>query len=466
MPRATGRLNLPARFGVAAALLAPWLVLSPLQAADGGGDCCAGLEQRVAELESMTARKGNQKVSIQVYGDVNQAVLFWDDGHEQNVYVVNNSYKTSRFGLKGTSKIGAGWSAGYRLEAESRVAYSRTLNQFDDNNFHDPNHNLFVRQSNMYVESETLGKFTLGLQEPPKDNSTKDTHVAGNILDSASQDFFMSQGFFLRSRGVAGSEGLSTIKFIDISRCYSSGSALFDCSTRRNMAVYQTPVWAGFWFNAGYGEDDIWSASARYKKEWGEAWKIGAAAGYEDFTDERIQAGGGGNANFRRDIKEWSGEASIMHKPSGIFAQYAFTSSEDRDSNRNGAGVFTGTDSPDMFSWDVQLGVQRAFNRLGKTTLWGGYTNSQDGIGGAGGPTRRIGAGAIPGVNEVTEITGSEVAKWYLAADQSIEAATMDLYLVYQHITPSVDLVNSDLDSVAAPLDDFDLVFVGARLYF
>jgi hypothetical protein len=29
-----------------------------------------------------------------------------------------------------------------------------------------------------------------------------------------------------------------------------------------------------------------------------------------------------------------------------------------------------------------------------------------------------------------------------------------------QRITPSVDLVNSDLDSVAAPLDDFDLVFL------
>ncbi len=33
------------------------------QAADLGGNCCADLEERVAELEATTARKGNRKVS-------------------------------------------------------------------------------------------------------------------------------------------------------------------------------------------------------------------------------------------------------------------------------------------------------------------------------------------------------------------------------------------------------------------
>ncbi|MFN3624381.1 MAG: hypothetical protein ACK4TP_10000, partial [Hyphomicrobium sp.] len=42
------------------------------QAADLGGDCCADLEERVAELEATTARKGNRKVKLTVYGKVNQ----------------------------------------------------------------------------------------------------------------------------------------------------------------------------------------------------------------------------------------------------------------------------------------------------------------------------------------------------------------------------------------------------------
>ena len=33
------------------------------QAADLGGNCCADLEERVAELEATTVRKGNRKVS-------------------------------------------------------------------------------------------------------------------------------------------------------------------------------------------------------------------------------------------------------------------------------------------------------------------------------------------------------------------------------------------------------------------
>ena len=41
-------------------------------AADLGGDCCADLEERIAELEATTARKGNRKVSLTVSGHVTE----------------------------------------------------------------------------------------------------------------------------------------------------------------------------------------------------------------------------------------------------------------------------------------------------------------------------------------------------------------------------------------------------------
>ena len=40
------------------------------RAADLGGDCCADLEERVAELEATTARKGNRRVSLTISGQV------------------------------------------------------------------------------------------------------------------------------------------------------------------------------------------------------------------------------------------------------------------------------------------------------------------------------------------------------------------------------------------------------------
>ena len=51
------------------------LFMSAGFAADLGGSCCADLEERVAELEATSVRKGNRNVSLQVYGQVNRALL-------------------------------------------------------------------------------------------------------------------------------------------------------------------------------------------------------------------------------------------------------------------------------------------------------------------------------------------------------------------------------------------------------
>jgi hypothetical protein len=99
----TGRLAIAAIFCAVGG--APGLE-ERAEAADLGGDCCADLEERVAELEATTARKGNKKVTVQIYGKVNQATMFWDDGAEQNVYSVNNQYSSTRFGIRGKAKIG------------------------------------------------------------------------------------------------------------------------------------------------------------------------------------------------------------------------------------------------------------------------------------------------------------------------------------------------------------------------
>jgi hypothetical protein len=61
---------------VTAAVLAGGMSVTSASAADLGGNCCADLEERIAELEATTARKGNRKVSLTVSGWVNQQVTF------------------------------------------------------------------------------------------------------------------------------------------------------------------------------------------------------------------------------------------------------------------------------------------------------------------------------------------------------------------------------------------------------
>src|SRR5215468_4817138 len=95
---AASRLALAVVMGAVGAVV---FAQKPAKAADLGGDCCADLEDRVAELEATTVRKGNKKVSVQIYGKMNRAIEFWDDGHEKNIYTVNNGMESSRTGIKG-----------------------------------------------------------------------------------------------------------------------------------------------------------------------------------------------------------------------------------------------------------------------------------------------------------------------------------------------------------------------------
>jgi predicted porin len=476
----------------------------PARAADLGGDCCADLEERVVELEATTVRKGNKKVSITLYGQVNRAVSFWDDGVEKNTYVVDNNYESSRFGFKGSAKISGDWSAGYRLEVEPTGANSAKLDQFDDNNADDSVGVLNVRHSFMYLNSKTYGEGRMGLTATPIYNITKDTNVT-ELEDTMHSDNRAMQGFFLRSKGYDNAEGLSKLRWQNISSCYDSSNA-FVCGTRKNGVAYWSPNWAGFSFSTGYFEDDEWGAALRYKKEWGEGFEVGGGIGYSKNTDERYQTGGGGAANgpfpppsgifknFKRDVEDWAGSGSIKHKPTGLFALGAFSFSETHDSNTIHSGFYTGTSAPQMNGWDIQAGIQRDFDflglsKLGETSFWGGYEQINDGLAsvslggnfpdngknfGGIAADRYLSANTIIGVTVPTEITGSQVTRWSLAFDQAIDSANMHLYAVYQHLTADVDLVTRDpivspsgkLKSVGAPLDDFDVFYTGGRIYF
>src|SRR6185312_10799519 len=131
------------------------------QAADLGGDCCADLEERVAELEATTARKGNRKVSLTVSGWVNEAVFWWDDGSERNTYVGTNAVEQTRVRFVGEAKINADWTAGYQLEIGTQGDPSNQWNQNQATstslNPNNQSNGLIVRKSNWYVKNNHLG---------------------------------------------------------------------------------------------------------------------------------------------------------------------------------------------------------------------------------------------------------------------------------------------------------------------
>jgi hypothetical protein len=496
-----GTVSLMAIAALSCVIGATVFVAMPAKAADVGGDCCADLEERVAELEATTVRKGNKKVSVQIYGKINRALMFWDDAGEQNVYSVDNYNESSRTGFKGNAKISDDWSAGYRLEWEYRMAASSRVNQFDDDNAND--NNIVVRWSQMYLASKTYGTLNWGQTATPKYDITKNAMEyistvkgeGGGLSDTLVSDFRMNPNFRLRPTGFNNAEGLSNLTWSNIARCYGA-SDQFNCSTRRNGVNYSSPDWQGFNVQWGWFEDDDWGAALRYKNTLNDTWKLSANVAYENLRDERLQAGGGGGATgpiiippstskttfFEREFNEWAGSIALKHAPSGLFAMSNFSTSESDDSNV--IGFYTGDRAPDMSAWDVQAGIQKKWFAPGETAFWGGYAQVNDGwapgSNGNGGNLGGIPADSIlkPGtfvnIGVPVEITGSEVDRWFLALDQGFESAAFHLYAAYQHFNADLDLVTRDLavsphgklKSVGESIDDFDVFYTGGRLYF
>ena len=140
--KTTSKLAIAAAAGI--------FTLTSAQAGGLGGDCCADLEERVAELEATTVRKGNRKVSVKLYGHVNKALLYWDDGVDSDVYVVDNQSSESRLGVKGKVAPLPGLSIGYNLEIA--VASSKSTGVNADND--DGSSGAFrVRQSHLWIKS-------------------------------------------------------------------------------------------------------------------------------------------------------------------------------------------------------------------------------------------------------------------------------------------------------------------------
>src|SRR5262245_40004978 len=171
----------------AAGLLAGGLTATSASAADLGGNCCADLEERIAELEATTARKGNRKVSLTISGWVAEQITWWDDGFESNTYVggIGTTLGTN-VKFTGQATISPGWSAGYvlHLEADGSDTLAGTNRNVDNGPGLFAGTTNFVQtlQSFWFVKSEQLGKVSVGLQSMASDNTAILVDGSGSLV--------------------------------------------------------------------------------------------------------------------------------------------------------------------------------------------------------------------------------------------------------------------------------------------
>jgi predicted porin len=382
------------------------LFSSNVLAADLGGDCCADLEERVAELEATTARKGNRKVSLTIYGQVTTALMFWDADQgieggidENNLYVVDPQTSGSRFGFKGKASINGEWSAGYHFEFQWQNADATKVRVDNDEGIDLPE----FRQAHWWIKSKNWGKIRLGQADTANSGIAEINVANSNIADGMSSS----------QAGAAiivqlGGPSMTNFEF-----------------NRRNVIRYDTPTFGGFFLSTAYGEDDLWDVALRFAGEH-HGFKMAAGIAYGIWTD----TSNGGNGVPDPRIEVLNGGLSVKHVGTGLF----FTGSagyRDRDDSIADTRLVQ-----EEFVF-LSAGLERKFLALGKSTFFGmgGYYEDEE--------------------KETTQY-------WGLGAVQKIDAAAMDLFISYRHY----DIDGGESSDNYVQDADFDTVVAGGRIKF
>jgi hypothetical protein len=497
----------------------------PAKAADLGGDCCADLEERVAELEATTVRKGNKKVSVTLSGWVVKYGAWWDDGVETNFYVGDkHTTLSSHMQLSGSATIAPGWSGGYTMSLEMRGGNAVG----DDNQWNDDSttgqgflgldifSNDSVLLSYIWIKSDKYGTLNWGELSQATDNVALLPDLSGTIIESNAV-LFDGSFFFLRPKGFPkNAEGLSAVTWGNVTNCLEAGGGLgADCNGYpQNGVRYDSPTWAGFSVSGGYYEDDTIDAAVKYATDlnWLGGMKFSAAYGFTHNTDEGcitvngntpsipglVTACGNGNflggggapfQGFRREVDLNQVGASILHVPTGLFA-YGLFQHEENDGtsltfNLPGVGTVDNLNQTDV--WYVKAGIKRTWTPLGATVLFGeggqyedqftaaagnlcGFSTGLSNLG--GGSLNAFSQGGVCLNNDQVFFTSTTVNRWGAGVVQEIDSAAMHVWFNWQHLELDADLAGrnsfteTDFHKVSQGFEDLDMFMAGGVIFF
>lgn len=417
-----------------AAVAALVVGVSSANAADLGGNCCADLEERIAELEATTARKGTRKVSLTISGQISQEMLFWDDGIQSDMYVTGANTSNSRWRFLGTAKISPEVTAGFLYEMQTYASSSSGVNQADGGDDAGGAAST-LREAMVWIEHSRLGRVSLGHGSNAANNSI--------LVDLSGKGMAASNGVFLHPAAFFINNG-TTYANATWGNFFQGATGEDWLNTRNEHIQYRTPTFAGFSLGASVGEDNYWDVEGRYSGEFNGV-RIAARLSYA-VTSEWNTGGVIGNqftctANCGKEVEQLAGSLSIRHMPTGLF----FTGAAGwRDVSGDDATGGVGYDSSFFY---LSGGVARNITGLGDTVFYGEYSE-WTGV-----------AQSVFGLN------AEDVAlqHWGVGIVQHVDAAAMEFWLAYKNYS----LKNGgDISAVLGGAEDLHSITAGTRIRF
>jgi hypothetical protein len=369
----------------------------PARASEAAAECCADLEAVVADLEATVARKGNSKVSLEFYGQVNRAVLFWNDGFDAKTAIVDNTTSSTRLGFIGQGTIRPGLLAGYRVEIEFLMPASSEIYNPADVTHAEPMTGMALRQAYWYVSDEKLGTLTVGHQWSATGTLTL-INLGSQMSDAA---LHYNNNF---SIGLSVYGGIfSDLKWGQIAHNVDT--------LRGDYLRYDTPTLLGFMLSASVGQQDSWDVALRYQAD-GQAFRFAAGIGY---SDDRPNL-----------LTELKGAASLLHNPTGLYVSAAGGLRWDERSSVIG--------HPPSYFHYVQAGISRKWLPFGNTTAYGDF-----------GTYKNYNVGELLRVDPHTSqlviwgtLAETEVSRWGYGLEQSFDESGLLIYAQAHHYQPRI----------------------------
>ncbi len=416
------------------------------KAADLGGGCCADLEERVAELEATTARKGNRAVSLTISGQVTKQLLIWDDGVDSDVYITDNSILNSLFTLNGKARIAPGLTAGYLLQVNVANGGSNFVSQTSSENPASVG-DITLRNNNLYIESERLGTVTLGHGYSLNDK----THVSA----------LFPVAWTYQTDGTPYSDGFNIMEKDGTASGITWGKLVGLGPRRGDYVRYDSPSIGGFRLTALAGENDVWNVGVSYVGKVGN-FLVSGAADYFSYDDTAL-----GAAGFLSKFDDTSGVLAAKHLPTGLFATVWATQRDYTRTNVPGPAPTVNGESFDDSGHSLygMVGIEKQLLPYGKTTIYGHYGRFVN-MAGTGLSAASMGV-AVDGWSGDDYIVNAEVTRYGIGIVQSFDSAGLDIFAMAER--NSADITVGDIENdhtKKADLEDWTGVMIGSRIKF
>lgn len=332
-------------------------------AGDLSAPCCADLEDRIAELEAQTVRKGTRKVSLAFSGIISIPMIAWDDGAQRDAFIVSNEVKRSRWRFDGKAAIDPTWSAGYVLEVGPNPSPFAPMDQFAFDSSADT---YEVRYNYWWLKDSRLGQLSVGLQSQATDTITEVSLANTSLVVSPGLPIYLGylqRGWFMRKDDGT----LTGLRFGEV--LFRGRNDVWGEGHRWDVLRYDSPAIAGFTLSASWGMDDTADLALRYAGDFGR-FRFAAGFGVTQWTGSTRSCA---KVSGPPDVDCWEagGSFSVMDTETGLFFNAAGGYGKDNNTSVL-YGNAPGVDDDETFTYFV-AGIERQWFSLGKTTVFSQY---------------------------------------------------------------------------------------------